>query len=61
MYEDLAENARIEISRLTRSEIKFVVTINVQELNKKIDSLAKAYRELDAKIQQFNWLIDLIE
>ncbi len=61
MYEDLAEHATIEQNRYSKSEVKFVITINVLDTHKQIDALSKAYRELDSKIQQFNWATDLIE
>lgn len=45
--------------RLTRSEIKSVPTIDVQEWRKKADACAKQYRELDAVIQAANWTVEL--
>lgn len=47
--------------RYGRSEIKFVLTVNVAELQKRIDALARQYRELDSRIQAMNWNIDLLE
>lgn len=61
MYDGLAEAARIEQNRYSQSEVKFVVTVNVNEIHKKMDLLAKIYRELDSKIQQFNWTVDMVE
>ena len=39
-YGDLALNAAISHGRLTRSEIKYVSTINVAEIQKRVDELA---------------------
>jgi len=59
-YNDLALSAAIAHGRLTRSEIKYVSTINVTETQKRADELAKEYRELDARIQELNWQTELI-
>jgi len=59
-YNDLALSAAIAHGRLTRSEIKYVSTINVAETEKRADELAKEYRELDARIQELNWQTELI-
>jgi len=59
-YNDLALSAAIAHGRLTRSEIKYVSTINVGETQKRADELAKEYRELDARIQELNWQTELI-
>ncbi|MEA2204620.1 MAG: hypothetical protein QOE77_1396 [Blastocatellia bacterium] len=60
VYNDLALNASISHGRLTRSEIKYLATINVAETQKRADDLAKEYRELDARIQELNWQTELI-
>lgn len=39
---------------ITRSEIKFRPTVDIAALAKEIDGLAKAYRELDTRIQARN-------
>ena len=59
-YNDLALSAAIAHGRLTRSEIKYVSTINVAETQKRADELAREYRELDARIQELNWQTELI-
>ncbi|MCX8167214.1 MAG: DIP1984 family protein [Candidatus Micrarchaeota archaeon] len=61
IYMDLANAASITLDRFTKSEIKFVNTVNSADLHKKADDLAKRYRELDTKIQEANWLTELIE
>lgn len=59
-YSNLALNAAVAQGRLTRSEIKYVSTIKVAEVQKRADELAKEYRELDARIQELNWKTELI-
>jgi len=59
-YSDLATNAAIAHARLTRSEIKYVSTVKVVEIQKRADELAKNYRELDARVQELNWKTELI-
>jgi hypothetical protein len=43
------------------SEIKFVSTLNVAQLQRERDALAKEYRELDTLIQAANWTVELAE
>lgn len=59
-YSNLALNAAVAQGRLTRSEIKYVSTIKVAEVQKRADELAREYRELDARIQELNWQTELI-
>ncbi len=60
-YSALAEAATIEQSRYSRSEIKFVPTLDVRALRAQSDAYAVNQRELDARIQATNWLVDLVE
>jgi Family of unknown function (DUF6847) len=59
-YSNLALNAAVAHGRLTRSEVKYVSTIKVAEIQKHADELAKEYRELDARIHELNWQTELI-
>ena len=59
-FSELAQTAAISQGRFTRSEVKYVSTINVAEIQKRADELARSYRELDARIQEFNWQTELI-
>ncbi len=43
-----------------RSEIKWLSTVNVRELQKQVDQMAKELRLLDNSIQAANWATDLI-
>jgi uncharacterized protein DUF6847 len=47
--------------RTRGSEIKFITTVDVAQLHRERDTLAKQYRELDTAIQAANWSADLIE
>ncbi|MCM3870346.1 MAG: DIP1984 family protein [Pyrinomonadaceae bacterium] len=60
VYTDLAQAAAITQQLFTRSEVKYVRTIDVVEIQKRADELAKKYRELDTRIQEFNWLTELV-
>lgn len=61
IYRELAQAAIITQDRYSKSEVKFKSTVNVAEIQKQADQLAKEHRELDAKIQGTNWLTELIE
>lgn len=56
----LLEAASIQQSRYTRSEVKFLSTVDVAAVQKQVDDIAKQYRELDTKIQTINWQTELI-
>ena len=56
----VAQSAMGSLERYSANEIRYVRTLNVADLQKQIDSYSKQLRELDVKIQQLNWLTDLI-
>lgn len=56
----IIEEATIRVDRYSQSEVKFVSTVNVSNLQKESDLLAKQYRELDIRIQEKNWMIELL-
>lgn len=60
-YTDLATMAAMRADRITRSEVKYISTINVTEIQKHADDLARQYREIDARIQEANWKTDLVD
>ena len=60
-YSSLVEAAAVTQNLYSRSEVKFVSTVNIAEVQKQSDTLAKEYRELDARIQEMNWRMDLQE
>jgi hypothetical protein len=56
---EAANNASMRQDRFTHSELRVVTALDVAELHRQADGLAKQYRELDAKIQEVNWLTEL--
>jgi hypothetical protein len=61
LFADLATAASVRQDRYSRSEVKFVSAVDVRELQRQADALAKEYRELDARIQARNWETELLE
>ena len=61
IYSDLLEHANVRHDRYSRTEIKNVTIIDVKETQKLVDELSKKYRLIDIKIQELNWMTDLIE
>jgi hypothetical protein len=57
--EALANSAVPTQDRFTRTELKYVPTVEVATLRKEVDRLSKAYRELDAAIQAVNWIVEM--
>ena len=45
----------------TRNEIKWRPTVDVAAIQKEIDAVSQSYRLLDTRIQEANWLTDLIQ
>lgn len=60
-YQSLVEMAAIRQDRYSRSEVRFVSTVDIATLQRQVDNLAREHRELDAQIQAMNWQTDLIE
>ena len=52
--------ANVRSDRYSRNEIKFVRTIDVNLLQKRVDDLSRDLRELDSRPQQANWMTDLL-
>lgn len=50
----------IEQNRYSRSEIRFISTIDIAALLKQADEMSKKHRELDARIQGANWSTELV-
>ena len=59
LYRDLALSATVVQDVRTKSEIKFMGTVDVAEIQGIADGLATAHRELDTVIQEMNWKTDL--
>jgi hypothetical protein len=61
VFRDLAATATVDQTRYSRSEVKFVSTVDVAAIQRRADDLARQHRELDATIQAINWSVDLLE
>ncbi len=64
LLEQLSSAARVEPTRgyaMTRNEVKWRATVDVAAMQKQIDAVSKEYRLLDTRIQEANWLNDLIQ
>ena len=59
IYRNLAQAAIVKQDRQTKSEINFQSTIQVAEVQRKADQLAKEHRQLDTRVQQANWQTEL--
>lgn len=53
------EASAIRQDRFSRSEVKYLRTVDVAALQKQADDLARQYRELDLQIQELNWKVEL--
>ena len=58
---EAAQASSVRQDRYSRSEVRFVSALDVRDLHRQADELAREYRELDAKIQAKNWERDLLE
>jgi chaperonin cofactor prefoldin len=61
VYEFIISEAACQQNRYSSSEIKYVSTVNVKVLQREMDLMSRQYRELDTKIQQANWNIELVD
>ena len=61
VLQNLIDHAAMPITRLTKSEIRYVSTVKVTILQQQADELGKRYRNLDLCIQAANWEIDLLQ
>lgn len=50
IYSSAVDQVSERIDRYSRTEIKYVSTINVKENQREVNKLSKDYRELDTKI-----------
>ncbi|MCA9994388.1 MAG: DIP1984 family protein [Anaerolineales bacterium] len=60
LYTDLAQAATITQERYSRSEVKFQSTLNVAQMQRQADDIARQYRELDTKLQAANWVTEML-
>jgi len=47
--------------RYSKSELRYIRQVDVEDLQKQADDLARRHRELDTRIQETNWTVELIE
>ena len=57
---EVFNQASATTERYSRSEIKYITTVDVKALAKQIDKLAVQLRELDVKIQSVNFTTELM-
>ena len=57
----LAQVPASRTNRYSRSEIRYVITVDMGDIRRQIDQFAQQRRELDTTIQATNWNTDLVE
>ena len=60
VLQEVFEQASSSSERYSRSEIKYVTTVDVKALRKQIDKLSAQLRQLDIEIQSINFSTELI-
>ena len=58
---EFATSASQKVDLYSNSEIKILSTVDVAALQKQVDTLSKEIRELEMKLQEANWTVDLVE
>jgi hypothetical protein len=56
----IADAASTRQDRYSKSEVKFVATVSIAQMQKQIDQLSKEFRELDTRLQELNWQTELV-
>ena len=59
LLRDLAGQAMPRRSRYLHTEVKHVPAVDVADLLAQADRLSREHRELDTRVQQTNWEVDL--
>ena len=57
----LADAATVKIDRYSKSEVKFKATVDVANIQKQADEIAREQRQIDTRIQEANWAQELVE
>lgn len=60
-YSSLASQASVSQQRYGRSEIKMLPAVNVVDIQRVADGLAREHRDLDSRIQAANWATELVD
>jgi hypothetical protein len=55
----VADAASTRQDRYSKSEVKFVATLSIAQLQKQADQLSKEFREIDTRLQELNWQTEL--
>jgi hypothetical protein len=55
----VADLASTRQDRYSKSEVKFVATVSISQLQKQVDQLSKQFRELDTRLEELNWQTEL--
>ena len=55
----IADAASTRQDRYSKSEVKFVSTVPIAQLQEQADQLSKQYRMLDTRLQELNWQTEL--
>jgi YesN/AraC family two-component response regulator len=56
----IADAASTRQDRYSKSEVKFVSTFSVAQIQNQVDQLSKEFRELDTRLQELNWQTELV-
>jgi len=59
IYKSLAAEATVTQNRYSASEVKFSSTVDVAAIQRLANDLAREYRDLDTRIQELNWQVEL--
>ncbi|MDO4499879.1 MAG: DIP1984 family protein [Erysipelotrichaceae bacterium] len=58
-YRDIVSKASNLCGRMTRTEIKYLPTVDARDIQKTVDTLSAKLRKVDNLIQQTNWSTDI--
>ena len=61
IYRNLAQAATVTQTQHSKSEVKFNSTVDVKEIQEMASRLAQEHRQLDARIQEANWRVELLK
>ncbi len=61
IYKSLASEATVTLNRYSASEVKFSSTVEVAAIQRLADDLALEHRNLDTRIQELNWQVELLD
>lgn len=61
VLQDTLDRAMSSNDRYSRSELRYITTIDIKALHQQLDKYSQKYRQLDMQIQQLNFMYDLVE